>query len=177
MIRLSRLVMLLALFAGTVQARENNLRATIGTMFGKGYKIEVKVNGVTIPAFEKVVEGASTAVQLFHRGYPMEVAVPENYKYILCLNRGTNTMEIAYKQVSPVDALDLDIYVRAIGYEKSLLEGQVKRDQKEGKLVGTFELYLKQPKEFETTKMKEQPQQAAARQDTPINTSWELTFT
>jgi hypothetical protein len=57
----------------------------------------------------------------------------------------------------------LDIYVRAIGYEKSLLEGQVKRDQKEGKLVGTFELYLKQPKEFETTKMKEQPQQAAAR--------------
>ena len=163
MIRLSRLVMLLALFAGTVQARENNLRATIGTMFGKGYKIEVKVNGVTIPAFEKVVEGASTAVQLFHRGYPMEVAVPENYKYILCLNRGTNTMEIAYKQVSPVDALDLDIYVRAIGYEKSLLVGQVKRDQKEGKLVGTFELYLKQPKEFETTKMKEQPQQAAAR--------------
>jgi hypothetical protein len=158
MIQLSRLAIVFALLAGIVQAGDNELRATIGTMFGKGYKIEMKVNGVIIPAFEKVVDGSSVAVQLFHREYPMEEPLPADYKYILCLNRGTNTLEIAYKQVSPIDASDLDIYVRAIGYEKKLLEGQVKRDQKQGKIVGTFELYSKQPIKFETSKMKEQPQ-------------------
>lgn len=162
MIQLSRLIILLALLAGAVQAGDNELRVTIGTMFGKGYKIEMKVNGVTIPAFEKVVDGSSVAVQLFHRDYPMEEPPPADYKYILCLNRGTNTLEIAYKQVSPIDASDLDIYVQAIGYEKKLLEGQVKRDQKQGKLVGTFELYSKQPKKFETSQMKEQPQPTAS---------------
>jgi hypothetical protein len=158
MIQLSRLFTVIALLAGAAQAGDNELRVTIGTMFGKGYKIEMKVNGVTIPAFEKVVDGASVAVQLFHREYPMEEPLPADYKYILCLNRGTNTLEIAYKQVSPIDASDLGIYVQAVGYEKKLLEGQVKRDQKQGKLVGTFELYSKQPIKFETSKMKEQPQ-------------------
>jgi len=160
--QISKLIAVLALLAGTIQAGENELRATIGTMFGKGYKIEMKVNGVTIPAFEKVAEGSSVAVQLFHRDFPMEDPLPAEYKYLLCLNRGTNTLEIAYKQVSPTDAKDLDIYVQAIGYEKKLLEGQVKREQKEGRIVGTFELYSKQPKTFETAKMKEQPQPTSA---------------
>jgi hypothetical protein len=157
--QISKMIAVFALVAGTVQAGDNELRATIGTMFGKGYKIEMKVNGMAIPAFEKVTEGSSVAVQLFHRDYPMEDPLPAEYKYMLCLNRGTNTLEIAYKQLSTNKAPDdLDIYVQAIGYEKKLLEGQVKRDQKEGKLVGTFELYLKQPKTFETSKMKEPPQ-------------------
>jgi hypothetical protein len=136
--------------ASTASAEDTNLRATLGAN-ATGWTVAVKINGTAIPG---ITGGSAQAVQVFHKNHPYAKEFPENRRHLLCLTEGTNTIEITYAKVEGGDSFDLDVYVRAIGYSKALLEATPDPKENKGTLKGTFTLHGKEPKGFKTTKLK-----------------------
>ena len=131
-------------------AEETNLRATLGVN-ATGWNVAIKVNGNPIP---DITGGSAQAVQLFHNQYPDAGDFPDNRKYLLCLQEGTNTLDVTYSKATGNAPFDLEIYVRAPGYPDPLIEAIKRAEEASGNLTDTFELHLLAPDGFKTKTLK-----------------------
>lgn len=114
--------------------------------------VTIKINDIPI---NRITGGQSQSVRLFLANDPMINQVPaarqKTMKELFCLKQGQNTIEIIFNQKGrPKSPSLMTVSIDSENYKVPVFQYIKKADVKEGKVKGTFEIFIDEPAGFKT---------------------------